>query len=320
MEITAEDITIVNGTQQGLDVVARTLVAPGDLVALEDPGYRLVRWLFESMGTRIRFVPVDENGLVVDALPRRAQLVYVTPSHQYPLGVSMSFERRRALLEWAGRNHAAIIEDDYDSEFRFRERPIEPLQTLDASGRVIYLGSFSKTMLPAIRLGFIVTLSSLRAAVHRAKQVTDWHTPMPLQAALAQFIESGEFSVTYARCGGLPGPSRDRDRYPDAAVRRSPGSHPFDCGPSYAAFARTASAEEIKAIVQKASEAGVEVQEPKTSTVAPSGRAASCWGTGRFLQGNPGRFAPPPELLYASPWPIRGILHNYFGATLISVT
>jgi GntR family transcriptional regulator/MocR family aminotransferase len=126
MEVTAEDVTIVNGTQQGLDVVARTLLASGDRVAVEDPGYRMVRWLFESMGTRIHYVPVDHNGLVVDALPRRAQLVYVTPSHQYGLGVSMSFERRRALLDWAERNHAAIIEDDYDSEFRFRERPIEP--------------------------------------------------------------------------------------------------------------------------------------------------------------------------------------------------
>jgi GntR family transcriptional regulator/MocR family aminotransferase len=103
MEITPEDVMIVNGTQQGLDVVARTMLSSGDRVAVEDPGYPLVRWLFESLGIRISSVPVDQSGLVVDALPRSARLVYVTPSHQYPLGVSMSLERRRALLEWAER-------------------------------------------------------------------------------------------------------------------------------------------------------------------------------------------------------------------------
>jgi GntR family transcriptional regulator/MocR family aminotransferase len=181
MEIAEDDVTIVNGTQQGLDVVARILIAPGDKVAVEDPGYPLVRRLLGSLGARVRSVPVDHEGLIVDALPRRARLVYVTPSHQYPLGMSMTLPRRRALLEWAERNDAAIVEDDYDSEFRFRERPIESLQTLDASGHVIYIGSFSKTMLPTLRLGFVVTPPSLRAAVHRAKQVTDWHTSMPLQ-------------------------------------------------------------------------------------------------------------------------------------------
>jgi GntR family transcriptional regulator/MocR family aminotransferase len=99
MEITAEDVVVVNGAQQGLDIVARTLLAAGDRAAVEDPGYRMVRWLLESLRVRISSVPVDQNGLVVDALPRSARFVYVTPSHQYPLGVSMSFERRRALLD-----------------------------------------------------------------------------------------------------------------------------------------------------------------------------------------------------------------------------
>jgi GntR family transcriptional regulator/MocR family aminotransferase len=287
MEINAEDVTIVNGTQQGLDVVARTLLAPGECVALEDPGYRMVRWLFESMGTRIRCVPVDLNGLMVEALPRRARLVYVTPSHQYGLGVSMSFARRRALLEWAERNDAAIIEDDYDSEFRFHDRPIEPLQTLDASGRVIYIGSFSKTMLPTIRLGFIVTPTSLRAAVHRAKQVTDWHTPMPLQVALAQFIESGAFSRHVRKMREV---YRTRREIVIETLTRQFGDSlevvPSIAGLHITALARNASAEEIKIIVEKASEAGVEVQELAPLTVAPSGRAGILLGYGAIPTAN----------------------------------
>jgi GntR family transcriptional regulator/MocR family aminotransferase len=281
MEITPEDITIVNGTQQGLDVVARTLLAPGDHVAVEDPGYRMVRRLFESLGTRIRYVPVDENGLVVDALPQRADLVYVTPSHQYPLGVSMSSERRRALLEWAARNHAAIIEDDYDSEFRFRERPIEPLQTLDASGRVIYIGSFSKTMLPTIRLGFMVTPPSLRAAVHRAKQVTDWHTPMPLQVALAQFIEGGGFSRHVRKMREVY--CIRREIIIEALTRQFGDCLqvvPSIAGLHITALARTASAEQISTVVQKASETGVAVQELSMLTVARTARPGILLGYG----------------------------------------
>src|SRR6267378_446501 len=194
VEASAEDVIVVSGTQQALDVVARTLLKPGDQVAVEDPGYPPIRWLFESLGVRVSGVPVDQHGIIVDALPRHARLVYVTPSHQYPLGVSMSLSRRRALLAWAERNDAAIVEDDYDSEFRFEARPIEPLQTLDKSGRVIYVGSFSKTMLPTLRLGFLVTPPSIRAAVQRAKQVTDWHTALPLQMALARFIDDGGFA------------------------------------------------------------------------------------------------------------------------------
>ena len=281
MEITAEDVTIVNGAQQGLDVVARTLLAPRDCVALENPGYRMVRWLFESMGTRIRHVPVDLNGLIVDALPRRARLVYVTPSHQYGLGVSMSFERRRALLEWAERNHAAIVEDDYDSEFRFRERPIEPLQTLDAGGRVIYIGSFSKTMLPTIRLGFIVTPASLRAAIHRAKQVTDWHTPMPLQIALAQFIETGEFARHVRK---MRETYRVRREIVIETLTRQFGDYlevvPSIAGLHITALARTASAEEIGLIAERAADAGVEVQQLAPLNAAASGRPGVLLGYG----------------------------------------
>ncbi len=153
VEASADDLVITNGTQQALDLLARVLLAPGDGIAVEDPGYDPPRHLFRALGIRVLGVPVDREGLVVDALPRGVRAVYVTPSHQYPLSVTMTLPRRQALLAWAERNNAAIIEDDYDSEFRFGGRPLEPLQTLDAAGRVIYVGSFSKTILPTLRHG-----------------------------------------------------------------------------------------------------------------------------------------------------------------------
>jgi GntR family transcriptional regulator/MocR family aminotransferase len=191
IEAGPEAVTVTNGTQQALDLVARVLVAPGETVAVEDPGYQPPRLLFESHGLRVAGVPVDDEGLVVDQLPADVRLVYVTPSHQYPLGMAMSLPRRIALLEWAERHDAAVIEDDYDSEFRYGGRPIEPLHTLDRSGRVIYVGSLSKSMLPTLRLGFVVTPPPLHDAVHSAKFVTDWHTPLPAQGALARFIDEG---------------------------------------------------------------------------------------------------------------------------------
>src|SRR5262249_47688836 len=143
----------------------------------------------------------DGEGLLVDHLPSNARAVYVTPSHQFPLGVAMSLPRRHALLAWAERHDAAIVEDDYDSEFRFGGRPLEPLQTLDSGGRVIYLGTFSKTMLPALRLGFIVLPPSLRVAATKAKFVSDWHSASLAQPALARFIADGSFARHVLKVG-----------------------------------------------------------------------------------------------------------------------
>ncbi len=185
------DVVVTNGIQQALDLVGRVLLEPGGRVAVEDPGYPPPRLLFASLGARVVPVPVDAEGLVVDALPDDVRLVYVSPSHQFPLGMSMSLRRRLALLAWASRHGAAIVEDDYDSEFRFTGHPIEPLQSLDRGGRVIYVGTFSKSMLPTLRLGFLVTPPSLRHALRAAKYVSDWHTSLPLQAALAHFIDEG---------------------------------------------------------------------------------------------------------------------------------
>ena len=196
----AEDIIVTNGTQQAVDIIARVLLKPRDRVAVEDPGYSPLRLLFEAIGARVTAVPVDDEGLVVNALPTQTRLVYVSPSHQFPLGMSMSLPRRRALIAWAADHDAAVVEDDYDSDFRYGARPIEALQTLDKSGRVIYVGSFSKTMLPTLRLGFVIVPESLRIAAQSAKFLTDWHTSLPLQAALATLSTMDCLLATCGEC------------------------------------------------------------------------------------------------------------------------
>jgi GntR family transcriptional regulator/MocR family aminotransferase len=194
VDAVADDILITGGAQQAFDLIGRVLLDPGDVVAVEDPGYPPVRQLFESMGARVVPVPVDEHGLRVDELPSRAKLVYATPSHQFPLGSVLSLERRSALLEWASAHDAVIIEDDYDSEFRFADRPLDPLQSLDREGRVVYVGTFSKTMLPTLRLGFLVSPPSLMPALRSAKRLTDWHNQSVTQSAMARFVDTGGFA------------------------------------------------------------------------------------------------------------------------------
>lgn len=190
----ADDIIVTNGTQQALDLIARVLLTAGDVVAVEEPGYRPARDLFASLGAQVVGVPVDREGLVVDLLPAKARLVYSTPSHQFPLGTPMSLARRAALLAWAQRQDAAVIEDDYDSEFRFSERPLEPLQSLDTTGRVLYAGTFSKTLLPSLRIGFLVAPPTLRSALRAAKQLSDGHGQIATQAALARFMDEGQLA------------------------------------------------------------------------------------------------------------------------------
>lgn len=187
----ADDIIITNGAQQAFDLIARVLVDPDSRVVVEDPGYPPARLLFKSMGARVSAVPVDSSGIETKSLPDDARLAYVTPSHQFPLGMPMSHARRVELLRWAERRNAVIIEDDYDSEFRFGGRPLEPLQAIDRSGRVIYVGSFSKSLLPALRIGFLVAPPSLREALVAASYVASWSVHWPAQAALASMIEEG---------------------------------------------------------------------------------------------------------------------------------
>ena len=200
----AEDVMIVNGSQQGLDLAARVLVDPGLPVVLEEPQYAGARRVFEAVGARVRSVPVDADGIRVDLLPRRARLAYVTPSHQFPTGAVLPVPRRLALLAWAERAAAYVIEDDYDSEYRYTARPVESLQGLDRAGRVVYLGTFSKVLFPALRLGYVVVPESLRRAFRAAKGLSDTGSATLEQAALAEFIRDGHFarhvSRSRARC------------------------------------------------------------------------------------------------------------------------
>jgi GntR family transcriptional regulator/MocR family aminotransferase len=199
---TAADITIVNGTQQALDILTRTVVAPGQNVAMEDPGYGMALRTFAVLGARVSCVPLDNEGLRVDQLPEKIRLVYVTPAHQFPMGMTMSMRRRVELLEWAKAHGAAILEDDYDSDFH-HDPGVIPLHTLDHEQSVIYVGSFSKSLSPVLRLGFIVAPPSLQPAIHIAKQLMDWHTNLPLQGALAEFLDSGGFARHVRRTRGI---------------------------------------------------------------------------------------------------------------------
>ncbi len=189
-----QDVIITQGAQQALDLIARVVIKAGDVVAMEDPGYSPARACFTALGAEVVSVPVDEHGLMTTALPQRANLVYITPSHQFPLGMPMSLERRLALLQWAKLSGAVIIEDDYDSEFRFEGRPMESLKSLDRVGLVAYVGTFSKTIFPELRIGYVIAPSSLQATLHKAKQISDWHTCSLTQAALARFMLDGDFA------------------------------------------------------------------------------------------------------------------------------
>jgi GntR family transcriptional regulator/MocR family aminotransferase len=191
-----EQVLVLTGSQPGLDLIARILLDPGDTAWLEDPGYNSARATLQGSGVRVVPVPVDGDGLDVTAGSARcpnARLVYVTPSHQYPLGVTMSLSRRLALLEWARRANAWVVEDDYDSEFRYAGRPLAALQGLDQDGRVLYLGTFSKTLFPALRLGYLVVPPDLVDAFVAARAVSDRQTPTLTQAVVADFLAEGHF-------------------------------------------------------------------------------------------------------------------------------
>ncbi|GLQ98427.1 PLP-dependent aminotransferase family protein [Dyella mobilis] len=188
----SEDVIVTSGAQQAFDLLARVLVTPGrSVLAVEDPGYPPLYSAFLAAGARIVGVPVDEEGLVVEKLPPDANVIYVTPSHQFPLGVVMSPQRRIALLEFARTHGAVIIEDDYDSEFRYSGRPLDALQTLDRNETVCYVGTFSKCLFPTLRIGYAVAPSWLRSALANAKHQSDCHGDVLAQDTLAAFIAEG---------------------------------------------------------------------------------------------------------------------------------
>ena len=191
----SDDVVITAGAQQAFDLLARILVTPGEtVVAVEDPGYPPMRVAFAAAGARIVPVGVDDEGLIVDRLPATAGIICVSPSHQFPLGVTMSKRRRAALVDFARRHGAVIVEDDYDGEFRFGEHPLQSLRASDAADAVFYVGTFSKCMLPSLRLGFVVVPDWARRTLVAAKNCLDWHCSTPLQTGVSAFIQEGHLS------------------------------------------------------------------------------------------------------------------------------
>jgi GntR family transcriptional regulator/MocR family aminotransferase len=192
-----EQVIVTCGSQQALDLAARVLLDPGDTAWVEDPGYGGARGAFSAAGIHCAPVPVDAEGLSVTEGERsapQARMAYVSPSHQYPLGVTMSLARRMALVAWARRRSAWIAEDDYDSEFRYAGRPLAALQGLDPAGRVIYVGTFSKVLFPALRLGYMVAPAGTVDAFAAARALADRHPPGPSQALVAEFLAEGHFA------------------------------------------------------------------------------------------------------------------------------
>jgi GntR family transcriptional regulator/MocR family aminotransferase len=190
----ADDVIVTAGAAQALELIARVTLAPGESVAMEEPGYTEARDLFLDRAARIIPVPVDHDGLCVDRLPTGLAaplLVYVTPSHQYPLGARLPISRRMTLLEWSAANDSLVVEDDYDSEFRFDAPPLPALAGLDERGHVAYIGTFSKVLTPSLRAGYLVAPRPLRERIEGMTQLSARLTPWPVQRALARFIANG---------------------------------------------------------------------------------------------------------------------------------
>ncbi len=206
-----EQIVVVNGSQQGLNLLSQLVLNAGDRVAVEDPGYPVARLALEARGVQVTRVPVDEDGMIVDLFASSGahRLVHVTPSHQDPTGATLSLGRRLALLEAAERMECLVVEDDYDSEFRYEGRPVESLQGLDRNGLVVYAGTFSKSVLPGLRIGFLILPPHLVAPFVAAKSIWDSGAPILEQAALAAFMRSGEFERHIRRVRRLYRERRD---------------------------------------------------------------------------------------------------------------
>ncbi len=218
-----EQIIVTSGSQQAVDLAARVLLDPGDPVWIEDPGYTGARTALQAAGALLIPIPVDADGLVVEqgeCVAPAARMVYVSPSHQFPLGVPMSAARRVSLLRWATRAGAWILEDDYDSEFRYDARPLASLQGMDQEGRVIYVGTFSKTLFPALRLGYLIVPPDLIRVFRAARSVTDRQSPTVDQAVLTDFLTGGHFARHVRRMRRL---YRERQEVLVQEVRRRLG-------------------------------------------------------------------------------------------------
>ncbi|WLH87231.1 PLP-dependent aminotransferase family protein [Pseudomonas sp. FP2338] len=193
MHCEADEVIVTTGIRHALDLIARTLLKPGDTACVEDPGYKPARRLFSLAGAQVRSIPVTADGLDTDQLPATARLAYVSPAHQAPLGMTLSVSRRLALLDWAARADAWVVEDDYDSEYNYNSAPLAALKSLDSGDRVIYCGSFNKNLFPGLRVGFMVVPRALRPGLLRTSQLTGHSVGATDQLGLVEFLGSGAF-------------------------------------------------------------------------------------------------------------------------------
>jgi len=275
----AGQIVIVNGSQQAFDLAARVLLDPGDRVVMEEPHYSGARLVFEAAGARLTGIPVDAEGLDTTKLPAAARLACVTPCHQFPTGVIMPVGRRQALLDWAARTGAWVIEDDYVSEFRYEGRPLEALQALDRTGRVIYVGTFSKTLFPALRLAYLVLPPALVRPFVIAKWMTDRYTAMLGQEALTDFITSGHFE-RYLRRARARNAARRRVLL-DALQARLGDRVTItgdNAGVHLLVWLNDVAAVEVGALIARAAEAGVGVYPISAFYFRPPRRAGLLFG------------------------------------------
>ena len=253
----AEEIVVTAGAQQAFDLLARILVVSGKTtVAIEEPGYPSLRNVLAAAGAKLVSIPVDGEGLQVDRIPRDTKVVCVTPSHQFPLGVRLSLARRTALLDFARTQRAVIVEDDYDGEFRHAGKPLDALQTLDRAESVFYVGTFSKSLFPDLRLGFIISPLWARQALVAAKQLSDWNAPLVAQDILSAFISEGHLARHVRKMRKL---YRERREILQNALERFCGGHLRVVGIGAGLHLAAYLSESISAaaLVDKAREAGI---------------------------------------------------------------
>lgn len=283
LSCTPDQVLITQGAQQGLDLLARVLLDPGDVVWLEDPGYPGARMVFAAAGARVVPVPVDDEGLRVDiglATAPDAQLAFVTPARQMPLGGVMSAARRQALLAWAEAGERRwIIEDDYDSEFRYATRQVAALQALDRVGSVVHVGTFTKLLFPALRLGYLVVPPALVEACALARRGADFSSPYLEQAALADFVKEGHFDRHIRRVRTAYRARLDTlQRSVEAEMRGVGALEPADAGRAVVLWV-TNGMTEAEAITA-ATEAGVSVTPLSWFCMQPSARVGLVLGYG----------------------------------------
>ena len=283
-----EQILVVNGSQQALDLTARVLLDPGAWVVIEEPHYQGARQVFLAAGARLLTGVVDAEGLDIADLPRAAataRLAYVTPSHQFPTGAIMSLARRLALLAWAERTDAYVLEDDYDSEYRYEGRPVEAVQGLDRSGRVIYVGTFSKVLFPALRLGYMVLPKPLLQPFLAAKWLTDRHTSTLEQEMLTDFIREGHFERHLRR-------SRMRNASRRAVLLEALATHlggriaisGANAGIHLLVWLHGTKPDRIDALIQEAARAGVGLYSVMPYYLTPPCRAGLLLGYGAMSE------------------------------------